>query len=52
MLFDGEQNLERLHQKSHYQQNYGKSVETGIIPKELKIKKTLAFQLVNDDFFL
>ena len=56
MLFDREQHLERLHQKSlryqHYQQNYEKRLETAITPNELKIKKTFAFQLVNDDFFI
>ena len=42
MLFDGEQRLERLLQKSlryqHHQTNYEKSLETGVIPKGLKIK--------------
>ena len=37
MFFDGEQNLERLLQKSlryqYHQKNYEKSLETGIIPK-------------------
>ena len=45
MLFDREQHLERLHQKSlryqHYQQNYEKRLETAITPNELKIKKNI-----------
>ena len=56
VLFDGEQHLERLLQKSlryqHYQKNYEKSLETGIIPKGLKIKKVPAFQPVYEDFFI
>ena len=43
ILFDGGQHLQRLLQKSlryqHHQKNYEKSLETGIIPKTLKIKK-------------
>ena len=43
MLFDGEQHLERLLQKSlkyqHHQKNYEKSLETGIMRKGLNIKK-------------
>ena len=43
MLYDGGQRLERPLQKTirhqHHQKNYEKSLETGIIPKELKIKK-------------
>ena len=42
MLFDGEQHLERLLQKSlkyqHHQKNYEKSLETGIMRKGLNIK--------------
>ena len=54
VLFDGEQHLERLLQKSlryqHHQKNYEKSLKTGIIPKGLKIKKVPAFQPVSEDF--
>ena len=56
MLFDVEQHLERLLQKSlryqHHQKNYEKSLETGIIPKGLKVKKVPAFQPVSEDFFI
>ena len=56
MLYDGEQHLERLLQKSlryqHHQKNYEKSLETGIIPKGLKIKKVPAFHPVSEDFFI
>ena len=38
MLFDGEQHLERLLQKSlryqHHQKNYEKTLETGIMPED------------------
>ena len=55
VLFDGEQHLEMLLQKSlryeHHQKNYEKSLETGIIPKGLKIKNVPAFQPVSEDFF-
>ena len=56
MLFDGEQHLERIRQKSlryqHHQKNYEKSLRTGIIPKGLKIKKVSAFQSVSEDLFI
>ena len=56
MLYDGEQHLERLMQKSlryqHQQKNYELSLEIGIIPKGLKIKKVPAFQPVSEDFFI
>ena len=43
MLYDGGQHLERPMQEAirhqHHQKNYEKSLEIGIIPKELKIKK-------------
>ena len=56
MLFDGEQHLERILQKSlryqHHQKNYEKSLGTGIIPKGLKIKKVSAFQSVSEDLFI
>ena len=56
MLYDGEQHLERLLQKSlryqHHQKNYEKSLETGIIPKGLKIKKVPPFHPVSEDFFI
>ena len=56
MLYDGEQHLERLLQKSlryqHHQKNYEKSLETGIILKGLKIKKVPAFHPVSEDFFI
>ena len=56
MLFDVEQHLESLLQKSlryqHHQKNYEKSLETGIIPKGLKVKKVLAFQPASEDFFI
>ena len=56
MLFDGEQHLERILQKSlryqHHQTNYEKSLRTGIIPKGLKIKKVSAFQSVSEDLFI
>ena len=56
MLYDGKQHLERLLQKSlryqHHQKNYEKSLETGIIPKGLKIKKVPAFQPVSEDLFI
>ena len=55
MLYDGEQHLERLLQKllryQHYQKNYEKILETGVIPKGLKIKKLPAFQQVSEYFF-
>ena len=56
MLYDEEQHLERLLQKSlryqHHQKNYEKSLETGIIPKGLKIKKVPAFHPLSEDFFI
>ena len=56
VLFDGEQQLERLLQKSliyqHHQYNYEKSLETGITPKGLKIRKAPAFHPVSDDFYV
>ena len=56
MLYDGEQHLERLLQKSlryqNHQKNYEKSLETGIIPNGLKIKKVPAFHPVSEDFFI
>ena len=55
-LYDGEQHLERLLQKSlryqHHQKNCEKSFETGIIPKGLKIKKVAAFHPVSKNFFI
>ena len=52
MLYDGKQHLERLLQKSlryqHYQKNYEKSLETGIIPYGLK--KVPAFHPVSEAF--
>ena len=56
VLYDGEQHLERLLQKSlryqHHQKNCEKSLETGIIPKGLKIKKVPAFHPLSEDFFI
>ena len=56
VLFDGEQQLERLLQKSlryqHHQYDYEKSLETGITPKGLKIKKASACHPVRDDFYI
>ena len=56
VLYDGEQHLERLLQKSlryqHHQKNCEKSLETGIIPKGLKIKKVPAFHPVSKNFFI
>ena len=56
MLYDEEQHLERLLQKSlryqHHQKNCEKSLETGIIPKGLKIKKVPAFHPLSEDFFI
>ena len=55
MLCDGGQHLERPLQKTirhqHHQKNYEKSLETGIIPKELKIKVP-AFQPESEYFFI
>ena len=55
MLYDGGQHLERSLQKAirhqHHQKNYEKSLETGIIPKELKIKVP-AFQPESEYFFI
>ena len=56
VLYDGEQHLERLLQKSlryqHHQKNCEKSLETGIIPKGLKIKKVSAFHPVSKNVFI
>ena len=51
ILFDGEQHLGRLIQKSVRYQNTKRNLGTFIIPKGLKIKKVLVFQLVSEDFF-
>ena len=55
MLYDEEQHLERLLQKSlryqHHQKNYEKSLETGIIPKGLKIKKSASIPSSKWRFF-
>ena len=56
MYIYGEQHLERLLQKSlrcqHHQKNYEKNLETGIIPKGLKIKKVPGFHPVSEYFFI
>ena len=56
VLFNGEQQLERLLEKSlrykHHQQNYEISLETGVTPKGLKLKKLPALKPVSDDFYI